>query len=216
MVSQLRLQRDAQRRERTRVAILDAAGRVFAHKGYHGTLISDIVGDIGAGQGTFYRHFTNKREVVDALFERFVESLLAEFAPMSLELPGSVEEYSQASFGAVIRLVRVVQSQRDLAVVFLHQGRSIDAEFEHRLSEVFDRFVAVAQFHLQRAIDGGFARPCDAETIAQAVVGMALRQLDLWLAGRIDDRETERIAHELVEFAFWGFGPRDGAAGSKP
>lgn len=213
MVSELRRQRDAERRERTRRKLLDAAGRVFARKGYHATLISDIVGEIGAGQGTFYRHFSGKRELVDALFESFVESLLAAFQPMSLDLPDSVEHYRQASLGAVLRVVQVVQSQRDLAVVFLHQGRSIDAAFEHRLSDVFDRFVAVAQFHLQRAIDGGFARPCDAEAVAQAVVGMALRHLDLWLAGRIPDDDTERIAGELVDFAFWGFGPRDGMAG---
>jgi len=211
MVSELRRQRDAERRARTRAALLDAAGRVFAAKGYHATLISDIVGDIGAGQGTFYRHFNNKREIIDALFERFVGALLAEFAPMSLDLPNDIETYRQASVAAVIRVTHVVQSQRDMAQIFLHQGRSIDAAFERDLAGVFDRFVDIAQFHLQRAIDGGFARPCDAGAVAQAVVGMALRHMDLWLMGRIDDDDTERIANELVEFAFWGFAPRDSA-----
>ena len=36
---------------------------------------------------------------------------------------------------------------------------------------------------------------------------MALRQLDLWLVGRIDGRQVENSARELVEFAFRGFGP---------
>ena len=41
--------------------------------------------------------------------------------------------------------------------------------------------------------------------VSQSIVGMALRQLDLWLVGRIDDRQVESAARELVEFAFRGF-----------
>ncbi len=35
----------------------------------------------------------------------------------------------------------------------------------------------------------------------------AAGELDLWLVGRIDDRQVESTARELVEFAFRGFGP---------
>lgn len=214
MVSEIRRRRDAERRERTRQSLLEAAGKVFARRGYHDALISDIVGEIGVGQGTFYRHFASKRAVVGALFQRMVEALLADFAPMSESLPQDVEEYRRASLEALVRVARTLQSQRDLALLFLHQGASIDAEFEQQLAEVLDRFADVARFHLERAIAGGFARPVDAELVSQAIVGMALRQLDLWLAGRIEDRDVERIARELVDFAFRGFEP-DGSERSE-
>jgi AcrR family transcriptional regulator len=207
MVSELRRKRDAERRARTRQALLEAAGKVFARRGYHDTQVSHIVGEIGVGQGTFYRHFDGKRAIADVLFEQLAESLLAAFTPMSAPLPAGVEEYRDASAAAAIRAARALRSQRDLALLFLRQGASIDPAFDGQLARVLDRFAALAKFHLDRAIASGFARPCDSEVVSQAVVGMVLRQLDLWLVGRIDDRQVESAARELVEFAFRGFGP---------
>ena len=42
MASELRKQRDSERRERTRRALLEAAGKVFARGGYHDTQVSHI------------------------------------------------------------------------------------------------------------------------------------------------------------------------------
>ncbi len=106
MASELRKQRDSERRERTRRALLEAAGKVFARSGYHDTQVSHIVGEIGVGQGTFYRHFDSKRAVAGALFEQLAESLLAEFTPMDAPLPAGVEEYRGASVAAALRAVR--------------------------------------------------------------------------------------------------------------
>jgi AcrR family transcriptional regulator len=208
MASELRRQRDSERRERTRRALLEAAGKVFARSGYHDSQVSHIVGEIGVGQGTFYRHFESKRAIAGALFEQLAESLLAEFTPMSAPQPAGVEEYRDASVAAAIRAARALRSQRDLALLFLRQGASIDAAFDEQRDAVLDRFAGLAKFHLDRAIAGGFARPCDSAVVSQAIVGMALRQLDLWLVGRLDDRQVEHAAGELVEFAFRGFGYR--------
>lgn len=207
MASGIRRQRDAERRERTRRALVEAAGKVFTRQGYHDTLVSDIVGEIGVGQGTFYRHFAGKREIASALFEQLAAPLLAEFTSMNTRLPNDAEEYRDVSVAAAIRATRALRSRRDLALLFLRQGASIDTEFDLQLARVLDRFASLAKFHLDRAIAGGFARPCDSALVSQAIVGMALRQLDLWLTGRIDDTELERTARELVEFAFRGFGP---------
>ncbi|MCP3986754.1 MAG: TetR/AcrR family transcriptional regulator [bacterium] len=207
MVSELRKRSDAERRERTRLALMEAAGKVFVRRGYHATQVSHIVGEIDVGQGTFYRHFDDKRAIAGALFDQFAESLLAEFTPMSAPLPSGVEQYREASLAAAARAVQVLRSQRQLALLFLRQGASIDLDLDGQLAQILDRFVVLAKFHLDRAIAGGFARECDSEIVSQAIVGMALRQLDLWLGGSIDDRRVETAARELVEFAFRGFGP---------
>ena len=71
------------RKEKSRKILLDAAVKVFARQGYHDTLVSDIVAEAGVGQGTFYRYFKDKREILDTVFEQFVEGLLGQFAEMS-------------------------------------------------------------------------------------------------------------------------------------
>ena len=71
---------DDERKQRSRNALLDAATRRFVQAGYHNTLISDIVAEAGFGQGTFYRHFSSKREIFEVLFDHFMGELLAKIA----------------------------------------------------------------------------------------------------------------------------------------
>ncbi len=209
MVSSLRRQRDAERRRRTRRALMDAAAEVFVAKGYHNALISDIAGRAGTGQGTFYRNFDNKRAVFEALFDEYVASIVGEFSEMSERLPASIDEYMEASTAAIKRAAAVVAANRDLTLLFLRQGPSVDDEFQRRLDAVYLQFAALAGFVLQHAIDAGFARPCDAELVAQSVVGMGRWHMERFLDGRLGDRTIDQVIDELIQFAFWGFGPRE-------
>lgn len=202
-----RQRKDAARKAQTRRKLLDAAAAVFARDGYHGPRISDIVGAAGVGQGTFYRHFASKRAIFDALFERLLEQLLAEFQPMSEQLPRDLAEYRRASRAVVGRLAAVLQRERALVLLLLRQGASIDADFAAKLNQTTDRFAQMARFYLEHAIANGFARPCDAGLVARGLVGMALHLLERWLDDGLEGRSAEAVVDEMVEFAFAGFGP---------
>ena len=209
MVSSLRRRRDEQRKERTRRVLLDAARSVFAAKGYHATLISDIAAEAGTGQGTFYRHFDNKRQLFEGMFDEFVATLMEEFSDMSAHPPTGVEEYMAASRDAMVRAARIVMADRELMLLFLREGPSIDREFEERLKSMLEGFGALAKHYLELAIAGGFARPCDTELVSQSIVGSGIWQIERLLSGRAGDVDLEQAIDELVRFAFWGFGPRD-------
>ncbi|MEU6484879.1 TetR/AcrR family transcriptional regulator [Streptomyces sp. NPDC046887] len=51
----------------TRAALLAAAERVFAAKGYLNTKITDITAEAGRSAGSFYNHFTGKEQLLEAL-----------------------------------------------------------------------------------------------------------------------------------------------------
>jgi TetR/AcrR family transcriptional regulator, repressor of fatR-cypB operon len=48
--------------------ILDAALRVFAAKGYHGTAVPEVAEAAGVGTGTLYRYFANKEALVNEVY----------------------------------------------------------------------------------------------------------------------------------------------------
>src|SRR5689334_3642043 len=48
--------------------ILDAALRVFAAKGYHGTTVPEVADASGVGTGTLYRYFANKEALVNEVY----------------------------------------------------------------------------------------------------------------------------------------------------
>ena len=61
-------------KERSRRAILDAAGRRFRRHGYLGAGIDGVMAEAGLTAGAFYRHFASKEELLrevlrDALHE---------------------------------------------------------------------------------------------------------------------------------------------------
>src|SRR5262245_63128344 len=57
------------RGEETRRALLEAAARLFAERGYHATSVPDIVRAAGVGHGTFYEYFGSRHEILLAITE---------------------------------------------------------------------------------------------------------------------------------------------------
>lgn len=55
------------RRAQTRQALMDAAAKLFAERGYHKTTVPSIVREAGVSQGTFYQYFGNRRDVLLAI-----------------------------------------------------------------------------------------------------------------------------------------------------
>jgi len=57
-------------RQEMRNAILDAAMRVFADKGYHAATVSNVAEAAGLGKGTIYIYFDSKDALTTAIVER--------------------------------------------------------------------------------------------------------------------------------------------------
>lgn len=195
---------DEERKTRTRARLLDAARRVFTAAGYHSPKVSDIVDAAGVGQGTFYRHFSDKRELFDALVDALLVDLGAGFSEAFATLPETVEEYRDASLRSVRAAAGVLMEHRAEALLFLKEGPTIDAVLEARVAEVMDGFAFLAQGFLDHAIQAGFARPCDSAVVSQCLVGIALRHLE---RGLPEGDDLDHTVREIVDFAFLGFGP---------
>jgi len=73
-------------RDKTRAAIIDAALKLFANKGYHGTSIAEIAKEAGISKGLAYNYFNSKQDLVEAvieLLENFVAGLFSEAEKLS-------------------------------------------------------------------------------------------------------------------------------------
>jgi len=66
------------RRHKVRMAILDAAERVFAEEGAEGLSIRRLAEEIDYSPAAIYKYFGSKEELVDELKESFFASILAQ------------------------------------------------------------------------------------------------------------------------------------------
>jgi TetR/AcrR family transcriptional regulator, fatty acid metabolism regulator protein len=97
-----------------REAILRAAIKVFAQKGYFNSKVADVAKEAGIADGTVYLYFKSKDEILHSVFDRAMEEFIAEGKREIAE----IEEAGK-------RLERIAQlhleklgADRDLAIVF--------------------------------------------------------------------------------------------------
>lgn len=204
----LRQKKDQARKQLTREHILDAAERVFARRGYHSTQVMDIVREAEVGQGTFYRHFKNKRGLFDALFDRLVLALLAGFEVSVGALPATLEEYRDMSLRGAIEATHVIDEHADALRIILRDGPSIDEACAARLEAVYERMAQIGRIYLDHAVKEGLVPAQDTELVGHLVVGYATRILMLWLDGRLPGRSSEDVVRKLVDFSRIGFAGR--------
>jgi AcrR family transcriptional regulator len=127
--------------ERNRRRLLVAAREVFRDRGVAATL-NDVAHHAGLGVGTVYRHFANKEELIDALFDDMVTTV-----------DGYVQEAAaepDAWLGLTRALRQVCEVQafdRGLREVMLGTGRGPERQrqMRDRVAPTVDAVVARAQ-----------------------------------------------------------------------
>src|SRR6185369_10196343 len=75
----------------TREAIEQAARKLFAERGFHGTTLADITSAAGKSSAVFYRYFADKEDLLAALAKSFLHDVLSS-ARLSVQLPQSPED----------------------------------------------------------------------------------------------------------------------------
>jgi AcrR family transcriptional regulator len=68
------------RRQLTRGALVDAAGHVFARRGFHGASLDEIAETAGFTRGAIYKHFDGKEDLLFAVWDQINERALQAFA----------------------------------------------------------------------------------------------------------------------------------------
>jgi AcrR family transcriptional regulator len=72
----------------TRQAIEQAARKLFAERGFHGTTLADITSAAGKSPAVFYRYFADKEDLLAALAESFLHDVVTP-SGLSVHLPDS-------------------------------------------------------------------------------------------------------------------------------
>ncbi|GAA4902546.1 TetR family transcriptional regulator [Actinomycetospora succinea] len=124
------LGRRAATKARTRGALLDAARRVFAERGYGPASVEEIARTAGVSVGSVYVHFASKEALFTALLEAQTS---ADVSAMSAVVHDDPDE----TFAALDRLVAEVADSREEALLdaemWLYAVRH--PEFADRLAE---------------------------------------------------------------------------------
>ncbi|HEX4878793.1 MAG TPA: TetR/AcrR family transcriptional regulator [Limnobacter sp.] len=170
------LSRAQRQKAQLRAEIIEAAFEEFSERGYHQTAIADIAQRLGIGHGTFYRHFENKRDilehVLDAAIADLTTALRDDFSP---EKVNSLAEYKTQLASILKKLYAFAQSNPRALRLMLMEATSIDEEMTKRIAAIHRDGQRVASEYLQHGKRKGFFRSnLDTKATATAVVGMLM------------------------------------------
>jgi AcrR family transcriptional regulator len=100
----IRLTRE-QRRRQTRARLLDAAGQVFARRGFHAATVDEVADAAGYTKGAVYSNFANKDELFLALLDQRLAAQLQQVEALyaiesSEELRAALRVQTEQEFAA--------------------------------------------------------------------------------------------------------------------
>ncbi|MCY4637671.1 MAG: TetR/AcrR family transcriptional regulator [Acidobacteria bacterium] len=168
-----------------RTAILNAATRVFARRGFFNAQVADVAREAGVAAGTVYLYFRSKDDLLTSIFEKSMTRALEEADRALAGVTDPVERLR--------RLARVhlggLGSRRDLAIVF---------QVELRQSTKFMERFSAAQLrtyldHLRDAVRaaqeaGVFRTDLNATLAAKAIFGALDEMVTNWVLSNRDHR----------------------------
>jgi AcrR family transcriptional regulator len=187
--------------EEKRRQILDAAVRVFARKGFHGSRVGDIAEEAGVAHGLLYHYFTSKDQVLEAVFHENWSVLLARIA--------GVEESDEPAADQLRHIAAIVLRTwlhlPDVVTVVIREfGRS--RELSDRIGELAQPIEAIQRV-IERGIERGeFRKDVDPRVAATVVYGSIDELLTGWVLGRLPAGEEDVAAAErtLLEVSLLG------------
>jgi AcrR family transcriptional regulator len=188
--------------EDKRRQILDAAVRVFAHKGFHTSRVGDIAEEAGVAHGLLYHYFSSKDEVLDTIFRETWSDLLAEIH----EIESSDESAREQLQRAAARLLGGWRMHPDVTRVLVREiARS--AEVQQRIGELVKPIESIQRIIARGQQTGEFRDDFDARLAGIIFYGGIEEVLSAWVLGQIPDGPdaVEAAQRTLIDVVCAGF-----------
>ncbi len=172
--------KQAEKRERTRYAVLVSAESAFARRGYHGATLREIAAEAGVSTGALYYNFATKEALFLALLERRMEERIGEIERAFQAERGGAAAVSRSALDYVHNLKR----NREWIALFFefvaHAAR--EPRFGRRFAELFSGFWSTLASLIEREIrEQGIELRVSPESAAIAIdltgIGFMLPQL---------------------------------------
>jgi AcrR family transcriptional regulator len=183
-----------------RDAILRAAVRVFARRGFYACRVSDIAEEAGVGYGLVYHYFASKDEVLDTLFLERWNVMLDAIRSVDAEQITAREKL--AAIAAFI-----IDSYRHdpelMKVIIVEVTRAANSFGQRHLDHIREAYTLIGQIVERAQREGSFRAEIDAELAAMMFYGVIEQILTSWIFGLLPADEAhferaKRLATEAV------------------
>ena len=184
--------------EQRRAALLGAAVRVFACKGFHGARVGDVASEAGVAHGLVYHYFSSKDELLETIFRETWAALLA--AMREVEESDDAAREQLRKVGAIV--LRTWTRDPDLVRVLINEVTR-GPQLQQEIAEIRQAFQAIERIVAAGQRRGELREELDPRLAAVVFYGALEEILTGWLLGELpggeaDVAEAERAVVDIV------------------
>lgn len=206
MNTQTTLSRAERQRLQLQADIIEAAFLEFSERGYHQTAISDIAKRLGIGHGTFYRHFENKRNILDKVILDTmlkITALLAdENAPNAVS---SLAAYHAQCERISNKFQEFAKSNPRAIRLILLEATSIDQEMTAKIHNLLHLGGLLTADYLKNGVKYGYLKEnLDTEMTGHAIVGIIIAGALKFLNAPEDSNILKKYSNAAIQMMISG------------
>jgi AcrR family transcriptional regulator len=177
---------------------MEAAKRLFAEEGYHGTTVGDVCDELGVGKGVFYWYFESK----EILFKELVRSSLYELRRAQQDAISEVEDPVERLKKGISASIGFFRDDPGLLQLIRTAARY--DEFSGLLREGQEIVVSDTATHIKDGMAAGKIRHGDAELMSHGILGAIFHFVETYFD--TEDAATDRpgLEDEAVVFCLRG------------
>lgn len=183
----------------SRADVVQAAGRLFAQRGYHGTSMRDLGRELGLNGSSLYSHISSKEDLLVDVVQRAAD-LFEASATEALATSGTERDRLRA---LVAGHVDVLLDHVDEARTFLNEARVLDESYRGRVLAARDGYETTFRQVLERGVERGEFR-ADLDPVVTGILLLSiLNSVDRWYRpdGPLD---REALVDAILDFALEG------------
>ncbi len=183
-----------------REAILKAATKVFAGKGYFNSKVADIAKQAGIADGTVYLYFNSKEEILHSIFDRAMAEFIEEGRRELAQLDTPEDKLRRISELHLEKL----SADREMAIVFQVELRGSTKFMEEFSAAGFAEYLEIIRQTIEEGQTAGvFRQDLNSMTCAKILYGALDEMVTNWVLSR-KSYQLKPMANEVLKIFFGG------------
>ncbi|MBM7648465.1 AcrR family transcriptional regulator [Bacillus ectoiniformans] len=193
--------------------IVEAAIEMFAEKGYAATSTSQIAKKAGVAEGTIFRHYKTKKDLLLSIVSPAMAKLIAPFVIRDINkvLDAKYERYEDFLKAMIINRQEFLKDNMTVFKILIQEipfHPELKEQFkEHIAQKIFDKFTGLVEYYKEKGQIVDLPAPAVVRFSASSIFGLLLvRYIFLPEENWNDEKEIEMTVQMIMN----GVGQQDG------
>lgn len=177
-----------------REAIIEAAVKIFAQKGFFNAKVNDVAKAAGVADGTIYLYFKNKDDLLINLFEDKMEHILTRFSDSLRDIVDPIEKLRKF----IHIYFKLIEEDQQLAEVFQVELRQSAKFLKDYHNQKFLDYLNIIAGIIEEGKKLGFFRPTLNKNIIKLMIFGAIDEVARqWILGADEKYALNEAAEQL-------------------